>query len=94
MNPYFVCEEDKYMRQYLDDNKRTLKRIVCNQCGRELELKNGIVQEGVFSGNARWGYFSGKDGERHTLDLCEKCYGTWIKGFLVPVTVEDETEFL
>lgn len=82
------------MRQYLEGNKRILKYIVCNQCGRELKLENGIVQEGVYSGEARWGYFSRKDGERHLFDLCEECYGHLAGGFLIPVTVEDETEFL
>lgn len=43
------------MRQYLDLDKRTLEKVVCNQCGRELRLENGILQEGVFSGEARWG---------------------------------------
>ncbi|MBR5509151.1 MAG: hypothetical protein IKV59_03770 [Lachnospiraceae bacterium] len=82
------------MRQYLEGNKRSLKYIVCNQCGREMKLENGIVQEGVYSGEARWGYFSQKDGERHLFDLCEECYGNLTGGFLIPVTVEDETEFL
>lgn len=82
------------MRQYLDPDQRTLEKIVCNQCGRELKLKNGIVQEGIFTGEARFGYFSGKDGEKHSFDLCEECYDRLVKGFLVPVTVEEETEFL
>ena len=82
------------MRQYLNGNRKYYKKIVCNQCGRELKLKNGIVQEGVFMGEARWGYFSEKDGERHSFDLCESCYGALAKGFVIPVTVEDETEFL
>ncbi len=80
------------MRQYLDKN--TLKRIVCNQCGRELKLENGIVQEGVFHGEARWGYFSRKDGEIHSFDLCEGCYDRLSGGFSIPVTVEEQTEFV
>lgn len=82
------------MRQYLDHNKKTLEKVVCNQCGRELKLENGIVQEGIFQGEARWGYFSGKDGEKHFFDLCEECYDRLSGGFLIPVTVEDETELL
>lgn len=82
------------MRQYLDHNKKTLEKIVCNQCGRELKLENGIVQEGVFRGEARWGYFSGKDGEKHFFDLCEECYDRMIANFLIPATMEDETELL
>ena len=46
------------MRLYADSEKRTLEKIVCNQCGRELKLENGIVQEGVFQGETRFGYFS------------------------------------
>ncbi|MBS6396371.1 MAG: hypothetical protein KH452_04345 [Clostridiales bacterium] len=82
------------MRQYLDHDKKTLEKIVCNQCGRELQLENGIVQEGIFAGEVHWGYFSDRDGERHFFDLCEKCYERLISGFLVPVTMEDETELL
>lgn len=82
------------MRQYAESGKITLKKIVCNQCGRELKLENGIVQEGVFSGEVRWGYFSGKDGEFHSFDLCEACFDRLAGGFAVPVTVEEERELL
>lgn len=82
------------MRQYLEHHKKTLEKVVCNRCGRELKLENGIVQEGVFHGEARWGFFSEKDGEKHFFDLCEECYDLLTGEFLVPVTVEDETELL
>ena len=82
------------MRQYLDLDKRTLEKVVCNQCGRELRLENGILQEGVFSGEARWGYFSGKDGEKHTFDLCETRYDQLLKSFRIPAAVEEETELI
>lgn len=82
------------MRQYLDENNKTLKKIVCNQCGRELKLLNGIVQEGVFRGEAHWGYFSERDGEHHSFDLCEACYEKMLKGFRIPAQVEEQTELL
>lgn len=82
------------MRQYLDHDKKTLEKVVCNRCGRELKLINGIVQEGVFQGETRWGYFSNRDGEHHTFDLCEECYEHLLEAFLVPVTVEEVTELL
>ena len=82
------------MRQYVESDKITLKKVVCNQCGRELKLEKGIVQEGVFSGKARWGYFSGKDGESHSCDLCEACFDRLARGFAVPVTIEEEMELL
>lgn len=82
------------MREYLEKNSNVLKKVVCNQCGRELELKNAIVQEGIYEGNVRWGYFSQKDGQKHSFDLCESCYEHLISGFSIPVTIEEQTEFL
>ena len=71
-----------------------LQKVVCNQCGRELKLQNGIVQEGIFEGSVRWGYFSKKDGEQHSFDLCEECYEAMVKGFVIPVHREEQTELL
>ena len=82
------------MRQYLDEEKRTLDKVVCNGCGRELKLENGSLREGVFEGNVLWGYFSEKDGERHSFDLCEECYDRLVRSFQVPVTSEEQTELL
>lgn len=82
------------MRKYLDANKNTLDKIVCNQCGRELKLENGMVMEGVYQGDVRWGYFSERDGEHHSFDLCESCYERLISGFLIPVAAEEQTELL
>ena len=70
------------------------EKIICNRCGKELEVKNGIVLEGYFHGETCWGYFSRKDGERHSFDLCEDCYDDLISSFAVDVTVEYETELL
>ena len=82
------------MRQYTDSEKRTLGKVVCNLCGRELRLEQGILKEGVFSGDTRWGYFADRDGEHHRFDLCEACYERLIRQFKVPVSVEEETELL
>ena len=82
------------MRQYLDGNNKILQKIVCNQCGRELKLQNGVVQEGVFQGDIRWGYFSERDGERQSFDLCEACYAKLLEGFRIPAAVEEQTELL
>lgn len=82
------------MRQYQDEDRRTLEKVVCNGCGRELKLENGSLREGVFEGNALWGYFSEKDGERHSFDLCEECYDRLVRSFRVPVTAGEQTELL
>ena len=71
-----------------------LQKVVCNQCGRELKLQNGIVQEGIFEGSVRWGYFSKKDGEYHSFELCEECYDRLTAQFKIPLTLRKQTELL
>ena len=78
------------MRQFGVEVKeqKELKKMVCNCCGKELMVKGGIVREGVFSAEYSWGYFSEKDGETHSFDLCEECYVKWIGGFKIPVEIQ------
>ena len=75
------------MRIYMDEGKNILKQVVCNQCGKALKVKNGILVEGVFEGNQQFGYFSNKDGIRHSFDKL-------IEGFAVEVTKEEVQELL
>ena len=53
-----------------------------------------MIVEGVFHGQVQWGYFSGKDGESHSFDLCETCYDKWIAAFQIPVERNLENELL
>lgn len=82
------------MRIYSDKNKNELTAVVCNQCKKELKVENGIIKEGCFCVDIRFGYFSRKDGSRHSFDLCEECYDKLIKGFAVPVEEEEVTELI
>lgn len=79
------------MRKY---NHKTLVKIWCNNCGRELALENEIVKEGAFSADISWGYFSKRDGERHCFDLCEECYNQITSEFKLPVSVGNNTELI
>lgn len=65
------------------------ERLYCNGCGRKIEEEKGIIREGVLRVETRWGYFSRKDGEKHTFCLCEECYDKMVKMFVLPVTVEE-----
>lgn len=80
------------MRQYqikrTEETKKEVTKIICNQCGKEIPVVNGQAQEGVFSADVTWGYFSEKDGERHSFELCEECYDAMLKGFQIPAEVE------
>ncbi len=66
--------------------------MICNKCGRQLRVENGILKEGCFAADTVFGYFSEKDGVRHLFDLCEDCYDRMIKEFAVRVSETEEKE--
>ena len=82
------------MRIYSDKDQKELTAVICNQCKKELKVENGIIKEGCFNGDIRFGYFSKKDGCRHSFDLCEECYDKLVEGFAVPVAEEEVTELI
>ena len=82
------------MRKYLDENKVELVSVICNHCGKELLVKNGILNEGCLEVHAPFGYFSKRDGQIHHFDLCEDCYEKMIAGFRIPVENQEVKEFL
>ena len=65
----------------------------CNMCGNKI-TESGLQREDSLRIEKVWGYFSEKDGERHVIHLCEKCYDMWIKSFQIAPVVEEVTEFL
>ena len=66
----------------------------CNCCGKELKEEQGIQKEDSLTIVKDWGYFSGKDMERHHLMICEACYDNWVSEFKIPPKVESRTEAL
>lgn len=82
------------MRIYAGENSNELLHAVCNMCGKELLVEHGFLKEGCFHGEQKFGYFSEKDGQNHSFDICEECYGKFIKMFKIPVDIKEETEFL
>ena len=82
------------MRRYKDEKESTLTQVVCNQCKKELKLEEGYLKEGCFHADYLFGYFSHRDGIRHSFDLCEDCYEKWIAGFQIPVEESEENELL
>lgn len=77
-----------------EEKTGVISRVICNQCGRELSVKHGMIREGVFHGETCFGYDSRKDGIRQTFDLCEDCYDQLCGKFLIPVEEEELTELL
>lgn len=82
------------MRKYLDNDNAALTAVICNKCKKELLVENGILKEGCFDVNASFGYFSKKDGQIHSFDLCEDCYDDMIAGFGIPVESLEAKELL
>lgn len=66
-----------------------IKMLKCNCCGKTFQIENEMIKEGVFQAQWEWGYFSEKDGERHSFCLCEACYDKIVNTFTVPVQVEE-----
>ena len=79
------------MKKY--ENGRLIK-VVCNQCGREIKTEADMIKECICSVDTYWGYFSGKDGDRHQFDLCEECYDLLVGRFCIPVEISQQTELL
>lgn len=73
---------------------RKKQKIYCNKCRKEFKMKKGVVQEGIFNLEYMWGFFSQKDGEIHTFDLCEKCYDNMIREFDIPVDIKESNELI
>lgn len=76
------------MRQYQLKETKEVTKIICNKCGKEIPVVNGRAEEGVFSVDYAWGYFSEKDGEKHSFDLCESCYNKMLASFRLPAEIE------
>lgn len=76
------------MHQYRIQETKEIAKIICNKCGKEIVVENGIAKEDVLSVEKRWGYFSNKDNEVHQFDLCEACYDEITATFRIPAEIE------
>ena len=75
-----------FNKAIFDENEKCIQlEIICNKCGKEIIVKNGISEEDVLSVEKRWGYFSNKDNDVHAFDLCEACYDEWTGTFAIPI---------
>lgn len=80
------------MREYIEDRKLT--KVVCNACGKNLLVENGILKEECIHVDHDFGFFGEKDGESDSFDLCEACYEKMIARFSVPVDRRERKELL
>lgn len=66
--------------------------VQCNICGKEVKKENGFLKEDFLMVKKEWGYFSKKDIEMHSFQICEECYDKWIATFAVPIDRRKVTE--
>ena len=74
---------------------RNAKVVYCNCCGRKICAEGQQDKTSFLTIRKEWGYFSqGKDGQVHSLELCEACYDVLVQTFSIAPKVEQITEFL
>lgn len=81
------------MRRY-DLSGKNLVEVICNNCGKVINVKNGVMMEEVLHIEKHWGYFSNQDGEAQKFDVCEQCYKKIISGFVIPVEKSELNELV
>ncbi|NMA83004.1 MAG: hypothetical protein GX962_03960 [Epulopiscium sp.] len=83
------------MRQYkiISVQKEEVASIHCNGCGTPIPRdKHGNFEETLHI-EKEWGYLSKRDGEIHSIDLCQNCYEKWINTFAIsPVSAYKNKE--
>lgn len=82
------------MIKYKSVKQTEVSVVVCNRCGKEFKVENGIVYGDYCSVNKLWGYFSDKDGQRDSFELCENCYDAIVADFMIPVKNIEEKELI
>lgn len=76
----------------VQDVKR--KEMRCNVCGKKLKVEHGILKEDVFTARKEWGYFSEKDLQVHSFNICEECYNKMVSSFVIPVDISIKGEVI
>ncbi len=76
----------------MTEEKRMEEFVQCNVCGKEVKKENGFMKEDFLEVTKEWGYFSNKDIELHSFQICEDCYDKWIATFAIPIKKKKVTE--
>lgn len=82
------------MKWLSDVQESRHKLIYCNACGKRIKYEHGILKEDIFTAKKEWGYFSHKDLQIHSFNICEKCYNKMVSQFAIPVDVSLKTEVM
>ena len=64
--------------------------IYCNMCSNPINKDPFGKFCEYLSVDKNWGYLSNLDGQKHSFDLCDKCYLDIIKKFKIKVLNEEK----
>ncbi len=65
--------------------KDEIYEVYCNMCGKAIEKDQFGKFYEYLSVDKNWGYFSKLDGQKHSFDLCDKCYIDIVSKFKIRV---------
>ncbi len=82
------------MKWLKDGQNLRRKEMHCNVCGKKIKMEHGILKEDVFTAKKEWGYFSEKDLQIHSFNICEKCYNKMVSSFAIPVNISIKGEVM
>lgn len=82
----------KHLKKSIDTN--IVEEIICNRCGAVIKNVDGIYKKEFLSVKKQWGYFSNKDGQIDSFELCENCYDKMISSFKYPIERKEEKELI
>lgn len=69
--------------------------IYCNCCGKLICEEKQQETTSYLAIKKQWGYFSNeKDGQVHSMDICETCYDKMIEAFAIAPETEHVTEYV
>lgn len=71
-----------------------MEQVICNCCGKQLKMEQGIVMADYVHVRKEWGYFSKKDGKTQEFTLCEECMEKIVENFAVPAPLSDTIEMI
>ena len=89
-----VGRQMKRELEKMEEKAMEHKKVYCNLCGKEMIVDQVVSKQDYVFIQKDWGYFSAKDGESHTIRICEACYDRWITSFKIPVIRRKQTELL
>lgn len=71
-----------------------MKHLLCNKCGKKIEVFNGISREDFIKVSKAWGFFSKKDGMTQEFIICEACMEQLEKDFVISSRIYETTELI